>query len=95
VRKCSGKVAISKEGVVREGGLRKEFAAIKAIGGSNLDIYLIIAKQAAISGFSGFVVGTALSLAAQPVMAAIGLTLILRPSEILSKVVYWEQAHPR
>jgi putative ABC transport system permease protein len=57
----------------------KEFATLKAIGGSNLDIYRIIAKQALMAGVCGFAVGGCLSLAAQPVMAKAGLTLVLEP----------------
>jgi len=57
----------------------KEFATVKAIGGSNLDIYLIIAKQAAIAGFCGFLVGAGLSLAVAPAMTRAGLSMVLEP----------------
>ena len=58
----------------------KEFATVKAIGGTNFHIYRIVAKQAAISGLCGFGLGAAISLAAQPVMARAGLNLILERS---------------
>lgn len=57
----------------------KEFATVKAIGGSNRDIYRIIAKQAGIAGVCGFAVGAGLSLAMAPLMAGAGLTLVLEP----------------
>ena len=57
----------------------KEFATVKAIGGSNLDIYRIIGKQAAIAGVCGFAVGSALSLAMAQAMALADLTLVLEP----------------
>ncbi len=58
----------------------KEFATVKAIGGSNADIYKIIAKQAVIAAVVGFMLGAALSLAMQPLMASVELTLILKPT---------------
>ena len=57
----------------------KEFATVKAIGGSNWDIYGIIAKQAVIAAVAGFAVGSALCLAIRPAMAGIGLTLQIEP----------------
>jgi putative ABC transport system permease protein len=57
----------------------KEFSTVKAIGGSNLDIYSIIAKQALIAGLCGFALGGGASLALQPAMAKAGLTLVLEP----------------
>ncbi len=57
----------------------KEFATVKAIGGSNFDIYRIIAKQALIAGICGFLLGAGLSLAVQPVMTRAELKLVLEP----------------
>ncbi len=58
----------------------KEFATVKAIGGSNFDIYWIIGKQAAIAGVCGFLLGAGLSLAAAPGIARMGLTMVLEPA---------------
>lgn len=57
----------------------KEFATVKAIGGSNFDIYCIIAKQAAMAGVCGFVLGAGLSLGVSPLMERAGLNLVLEP----------------
>jgi putative ABC transport system permease protein len=57
----------------------KEFATVKAIGGSNFDIYCIIAKQAAIAGVCGFLLGAGLSIAVAPAITRAGLTLVLEP----------------
>ncbi len=57
----------------------KEFATVKAIGGTNFDIYRIVGKQAAIAGVCGFLLGGGVSLAAAPAMAHAGLSLILEP----------------
>jgi putative ABC transport system permease protein len=55
----------------------KEFGTVKAIGGSNRDIYAILGKQAAIAAVVGFVCGWLQSSALGPVMAGIGLKLII------------------
>jgi putative ABC transport system permease protein len=60
----------------------KEFATVKAIGGTNGEIYRIIAKQAAIAGLVGFVMGTAMAYGLRPIMAGIDLKLILAPELI-------------
>ena len=57
----------------------KEFATVKAIGGSNGDIYRIIAKQAVIAAVCGFILGAGMSLLMQPIMASVDLALILKP----------------
>jgi len=55
----------------------KEFGTVKAIGGSNRDIYAILAQQAAIAALVGYFAGGAMGLAQRPAMAAIGLKLIV------------------
>lgn len=57
----------------------KEFGTVKAIGGSNRDIYKILGVQATISAVIGFAVGGAMALALAPAMARIRLKLILPP----------------
>ena len=57
----------------------KEFGTVKAIGGSNLDIYKILGKQAAISAVFGFLLGGAMAWALRPAMARIDLKLIIEP----------------
>ncbi len=58
----------------------KEFATVKAIGGGNADIFMIIGKQAAIAAVVGFALGAVMTLGLRPAMAAIDLKLILTPS---------------
>jgi putative ABC transport system permease protein len=55
----------------------KEFGTVKAIGGSNRDIYKILGEQAVISAIAGFVVGTAMAFAMRPVMEKVDLHLII------------------
>ena len=57
----------------------QEFGTVKAIGGSNKDIYSILAQQATISAILGFVLGGAMSFAMRPVMAQLDLKLITTP----------------
>jgi putative ABC transport system permease protein len=57
----------------------KEFGTVKAIGGSNADIYKILAEQAAIAAVAGFALGGALSMALGPAMRSIGLKLLVSP----------------
>lgn len=63
----------------------KEFGTVKAIGGSNRDIYKILGVQATISAVIGFAVGGAMALALSPAMARIRLKLIL-PFELWAAV---------
>lgn len=56
-----------------------EFATIKAIGGSNTDIYGILVDQALVAALAGFVIGTALSLASRPLMTHLGLRILIDP----------------
>jgi putative ABC transport system permease protein len=57
----------------------KEFGTVKAIGGSNGDIYKILAEQAVIAAVAGFGLGVAMSFALRPAMAGIDLKLIITP----------------
>ncbi|WP_163999422.1 ABC transporter permease [Pyxidicoccus caerfyrddinensis] len=50
----------------------KEFGTVKAIGGSNRDIYGILARQALISSVVGFVLGAIPSLALRPLVSRLG-----------------------
>jgi putative ABC transport system permease protein len=55
----------------------KEFATVKAIGGTDAHIYAIVAKQALLAGVFGFAVGTLLAVGLAPAMAALDLRLVL------------------
>jgi putative ABC transport system permease protein len=55
----------------------KEFGTVKAIGGSNGDIYRILARQAAIAAAHGFVFGTTMAFALVPLAARADLKLIM------------------
>jgi len=57
----------------------REFATVKAIGGSNADIYRILIKQAVLAAVAGFAAGWMLSYAVRPVMAKLGLTVGIDP----------------
>ena len=58
----------------------KEFGTVKAIGGSNWDIYKILGEQATIAAIVGFALGGVMSWFLRPLMADIGLKLIISPS---------------
>jgi putative ABC transport system permease protein len=55
----------------------KEFGTVKAIGGSNADIYRILGKQALIAAVIGFVCGVIQSWALAPLIAQLDLRLIM------------------
>lgn len=55
----------------------REFGTVKAIGGGNRDIYLILGKQATIAALAGFGLGALQAFALRPVMAKIDLKLII------------------
>jgi putative ABC transport system permease protein len=55
----------------------REFGTVKAIGGGNADIYLILGKQATIAAVAGFGLGALQAFALRPVMAKIDLKLII------------------
>jgi putative ABC transport system permease protein len=55
----------------------KEFGTVKAIGGSNADIYMILAKQAGVSAVVGFVLGLIPSFGIRPLVERGDLKLII------------------
>ncbi len=57
----------------------KEFGTVKAIGGSNWDIYRILGEQALISALVGFVLGALISFAMRPLMARLYLNVMITP----------------
>jgi putative ABC transport system permease protein len=58
----------------------KEFGTVKAIGGTNLDIYRMLGKQASIAAVFGFVLGYVPAQLLKPVIAGADLKLIIEPS---------------
>lgn len=58
----------------------KEFGTVKAIGGSNADIYRLLGRQALVAAVLGYGVGALLTLAMIPGVASLGLRLVLPPS---------------
>jgi putative ABC transport system permease protein len=62
----------------------KEFGTVKAIGGSNWDIYRILGEQALIAAVVGFAVGGLMSWAVRPLMAKVYLNVLLSPSFALA-----------
>ncbi|HEY0160597.1 MAG TPA: ABC transporter permease [Thermoanaerobaculia bacterium] len=64
----------------------REFGTVKAIGGGNSDIYLILGKQATIAAIAGFALGALQAFALRPVMARIDLKLII-PTELYVMVL--------
>jgi putative ABC transport system permease protein len=65
----------------------KEFATVKAIGGSNQDIYAILGKQATIAALSGFALGGVVTLAIAPLMQRLDLRLVVSPTFALTVFV--------
>lgn len=59
----------------------KEFGTVKAIGGSNRDIYAILGKQATIAAVAGYLVGALMAYLMQPLVTKIDLKLII-PNEL-------------
>jgi putative ABC transport system permease protein len=57
----------------------KEFGTVKAIGGSNWDIYRILGEQAVIAAVVGFALGGAMSLAMRPLLAKLYLNVMVSP----------------
>jgi putative ABC transport system permease protein len=55
----------------------KEFGTVKAIGGSNGDIYAILARQAGVSAVVGFVLGLIPSFVIRPLVERSGLKIII------------------
>lgn len=60
----------------------KEFGTVKAIGGTNADIYKILARQASIAAALGFALGLGLAFAEAPAIEAMALKLIIPWSTI-------------
>jgi len=58
----------------------KEFGTVKAIGGSNWDIYRILGEQALIAAVVGYTIGGALSMAMRPLMAGLHLNVLVTPA---------------
>jgi len=58
----------------------KEFGTVKAIGGSNWDIYRILGEQALIAAVVGFALGGLMSLAMRPAMAKLYLNVLISPT---------------
>jgi putative ABC transport system permease protein len=65
----------------------KEFGTVKAIGGSNWDIYRILGEQALIAALVGYAVGGVLSYAMRPVMAKLYLNVLVSPGFALTVFV--------
>jgi len=57
----------------------KEFGTVKAIGGSNWDIYRILGEQALIAAVVGYAIGCLMSLAMRPAMAKLYLNVLISP----------------
>jgi putative ABC transport system permease protein len=57
----------------------RQFGTVKAIGGSNWDIYSILGEQALIAAVLGFLLGAGASYAVRPAMAALHLNVLLSP----------------
>jgi putative ABC transport system permease protein len=57
----------------------REFGTVKAIGGSNADIYAILARQALVAAVTGFAVGVLPSFVLAPLVARAGLKLEVPP----------------
>ena len=55
----------------------KEFGTVKAIGGTNRDIYAILARQATVAAAVGFACGLAMALGLKPLAERIYLKLIM------------------
>jgi putative ABC transport system permease protein len=55
----------------------KEFGTVKAIGGSNRDIYAILGKQATIAAVCGYLLGAAMAYGMAPLVKQIDLQLII------------------
>jgi putative ABC transport system permease protein len=65
----------------------KEFGTVKAIGGSNWDIYKMLGQQASIAAVVGFVLGYVPAQLLKPVIAKADLKLIIAPELTLTVFV--------
>ena len=57
----------------------KEFGTVKAIGGSNRDIYRILGEQALIAAVVGFLLGSGMAWGVRPLLAGLHLRLVVTP----------------
>lgn len=57
----------------------KEFGTVKAIGGSNWDIYKILGEQALIAAVVGYAIGAAMSFGMRPLLAQLHLNVLVSP----------------
>jgi putative ABC transport system permease protein len=57
-----------------------EFGTVKALGGRDIDVYGIIAEQAAFAATLGFGLGAALTYALEPVLAGLDMPMIVTPT---------------
>jgi len=64
----------------------RQFGTVKAIGGSNWDIYKILGEQALINAVLGFLLGAGASYGVRPMMAGLHLNVLLSPQ--FSAVVF-------
>jgi len=64
----------------------RQFGTVKAIGGSNWDIYKILGEQALINAVLGFLLGAGASYGVRPAMAGLHLNVLLSPE--FSAVVF-------
>jgi putative ABC transport system permease protein len=65
----------------------KEFGTVKAIGGSNLDIYRMLGKQATVAAIIGFVLGYVPAQFLKPLIASAGLKLIIAPEVVVVTLI--------
>jgi putative ABC transport system permease protein len=63
-----------------------EFGTVKALGGSNLTVYGIIAEQASYAAVLGFGVALALAYGLVPIMARLDMKMMISPT--LSVLVF-------
>ncbi len=63
----------------------KEFGTVKAIGGSNWDIYKILGRQALIAAVLGFFLGLAPAFGMRPLLEMLGLRILL-PNVLIGSV---------
>jgi putative ABC transport system permease protein len=65
----------------------KEFATVKAIGGSNVDIYKILLKQATISAVTGYAAGCLPVFLVRSLVARLNLKLVITPEMMIIVLV--------
>ncbi len=57
-----------------------EFGTVKALGGRDIDVYGIIAEQAAFAAALGFGLGVVLTIALEPVLAGLDMAMVVTPT---------------